>query len=158
MLRTAGYLSQTRALNGLAQLTIVPCALGEVADLDVKQLPVTRGMVDSTIMQSEWLETIQVANLDWLWPRLGGAGAPIHGVKIDVQGMEIEVVRGMLGLLRTYHPRLVIEFHRGVDRTILLDLIELVGYKRLAIPIEPLAGETSACYHDDRSYAFERLE
>jgi hypothetical protein len=50
---------------------------------------------------------------------------------------------------------LVVEVHRGVDRVLLLDLIETAGYSRQAMPIEPVAGEVESRYVDDRSYAFE---
>ncbi len=154
MLSTAGYLSQTRALNGLSQLMIMPYALGSVADLGVVQLPVTRGMIDSTISQGEWLESIQVANLDWLWPHLCGTKAQIHGIKIDVQGMEIEVLRGMTAILQRWQPKLVVEVHRGVDRATLLELVKACGYNQQAIPIEPLDDEIMPQYVDNRSYAF----
>jgi FkbM family methyltransferase len=154
MLSTAGYLSQTRALNGLSQLTIIPHGLGAVADLEVMQLPVTRGMIDSTIVKSKWLESILVANLDWLWPRLCGAEAQIHGVKIDVQGMEIDVLRGMTAILQRWQPRLVVEVHAGIDRAALLEIVKASGYSQQAVPIEPLEGETMPRYVDNRSYAF----
>jgi FkbM family methyltransferase len=152
---TAGYLAQTRAYNKLPQLTVLPYALGIAADLEVKQLPVTRGMVDSTIHQhGDWLETIHVARFDWLWPRIDSGQEQIDGVKIDVQGMEIEVVRGMVETLTQYKPQLVIEVHRGVDRLELLALLERIGYSPEAIPIEPVPGETVAQLVDDHSYAF----
>lgn len=153
-LSTVGYLSQTRLCNDLSQLIILPYALGVTADLEVKQLPTTRGMVDSTIQQGEWLETIHVAKLDWLWPRINGGQAQIQGVKIDVQGMEIDVLQGMLETLRLCQPRLVVEVHRGVDRAELLTLLESAGYSRYAIPVEPIQGEVEPQYVDDRSYAF----
>jgi hypothetical protein len=33
----------------------------------------------------------------------------IDGIKIDVQGMEIQVLTGMVGLLKTSKPKLVVE-------------------------------------------------
>lgn len=41
-----------------------------------------------------------VARFDWLWSRICGYNERIDGVKIDVQGMEIEVLQGMLETLR----------------------------------------------------------
>src|SRR5438445_1683194 len=48
MLATAGHLAHTRALNNLAQLSIIPCGLGSPEALEVGRLPVVRGMVDRT--------------------------------------------------------------------------------------------------------------
>jgi FkbM family methyltransferase len=159
MLSTVGYLSETRRYNHLSQLTVVPLALGAADHLAVQQLPTTRGMVDSTLGSIDgWLETLMTAKLDWLWPCISHDDPRIDGIKIDVQGMEIDVLLGMVDTLREHRPKLVIEIHRKVDRTIFLDIIETAGYCRLGIPIEPLPDETTARYYDDRSYAFERLE
>src|SRR5436190_11305500 len=39
MLATAGCLDRTRALNGLSQLTLIPCALGTPESVDLRTLP-----------------------------------------------------------------------------------------------------------------------
>jgi len=75
-------------------------------------------------------------------------------VKIDVQGMEIDVIAGMEGLLREFAPKLVIELHRGVERRRLLEALEVLGYDRRAEPIEPFGDEVEPQYLDDRSYHF----
>jgi len=43
--------------------------------------------------------------------------AAIDGVKIDVQGMELDVLSGMKRLLKTYYAKLIVELHPGVDET-----------------------------------------
>lgn len=154
MLSTAGYVSQTRRLNHFPQLTVLPLALAAPHSLELRQLPTTRGMVDSTIQGDEWKETILVTRLDWLWPLICGRQQQVDGIKIDVQGMEIEVLQGMPELLRTFKPKLVVEVHHGVDRSELLNLIEALGYTRRGVPIEPMEGEIEPLYLDDRSYAF----
>jgi len=155
MLSTAGYLTQTRALNQFSQLVVIPFALAAPDTLTTVRLPVVRGMVDSTLAgNAAWHETILVARLDWLWTRICGGDARVHGVKIDVQGMEIEVLRGMAELLTRARPKLVVEVHGGIDRTQLLDLIESVGYTRRGTPVEPVEGEVEPRYVDNHSYAF----
>jgi FkbM family methyltransferase len=165
MLTTAGYLTQTRRLNSFPHLIVLPFGLAAPETLEIKYLPVTRGMVDSTLEsgragdgetdKQKWKEAILVARFDWLWPHICGGDTQIDGVKIDVQGMEVNVLHGMLEMLRHHRPKLVVEVHRGVDRVLLLDLIETAGYSRQAMPIEPVAGEVESRYVDDRSYAFE---
>ena len=189
MMSTAGYVTQTRQLNNFPQLTVLPLGLAAPETLEMKQLPVTRGMVDSTLCKAEgrrqkaegrrqkaesgrqkaesrrqkgeeqavWQETIMVARLDWLWPRICGGREQIDGVKIDVQGMEVEVLNGMIETLRRQHPKLVVEVHHGVDRNQLLGLIESAGYSRQATPIEPFEGEVEPQYVNDRSYYFKAV-
>ena len=81
----------------------------------------------------------------------------IHGIKIDVQGMEIEVLRGMTAILQRWQPKLAIEVHAGVDRTTLLDLLKANGYSQLAVPIQPLADETAPRYVDNPTLRFPML-
>ena len=78
----------------------------------------------------------------------------IDGVKIDVQGMEIETLAGMRRTLMQWHPKLVIELHAGVSREQVLDVLRDVGYTRAAVPIEPVRDEETPLFLDDRSYAF----
>jgi hypothetical protein len=80
--------------------------------------------------------------------------ARIDGVKIDVQGMEIQVLEGMADLLKKYKPKLLVEVHRGVSRRKLLDMIDSVGYRPSGFAVEPLPGESEPIYADDRSYFF----
>ena len=152
---TAAHLIETCRANGLAQVTVVPAALGAPDQLALLRLPTIKGMADSTIALGAWPESLLVLRLDWLWPYLCGAVATVSGVKIDVQGMEIEVLRGMQEVLRRWRPRLVVEVHPGVSRPELLAVLEAAGYERQGIAIEAQPGEEhGALYIDDRSYEF----
>ena len=152
VVRTAGCVARTRDLNGLEQLTIVPLALGNEPDLRILKLPATRGMADSTLSGTHPTETICVISLDALWPSLGGSHTPIHGIKIDVQGMERQVVAGMREALCRFSPKLIIEFHRGVDRREILGLLASVGYSDQFEPVDDRAA--AGVLADDVSYVF----
>lgn len=151
---SAGCLVQTRVKNDLQQLTVVPFGLGGNEDLETLTLPCVRGMVDSTIERSDWLETFFVARLDWLWPSLCGENTTVDGIKIDVQGMEIDVLRGMTNILQTLKPKLIVELHKGVDRNEFLNLIESAGYSSEAIPVNEEQAGTVIRLLDDESYLF----
>ena len=150
---TADCIEQGRDLNHLGQIRVVNVALGAPPSLEIRQMPLTRGMADSTIAAAETV-AITVARFDWLWPLLNDDNDVVHGVKIDVQGMELDVLHGMRQMLRRWHPRLVVELHAGVNRMQLLSLLADVGYSTEAVPIEPAPGERHASFLDDRSYAF----
>lgn len=154
MLNTAGSVSQTRRANEYNQMIVIPFALANQREFAVNQLPTSRGMADSTLQSNDWHEMVIVTGLDWLWPHINRGDGRINGIKIDVQGMEIETVQGLTEILRTHKPKLVIEFHKGVDREEFLCLIESVGYSRNAKPIDPTGREKEAQFFDNRSYSF----
>jgi FkbM family methyltransferase len=154
MIATAGRLYETRGIGQLQNLYVIPIALGAPDEgLEIQHLPATRGMIDSGF-DGAASEMLVVARFDSAWPGICGGNPKIHGVKIDVQGMELSVLRGMRETLAKFRPKLVIELHRGVDRGAILELLASVGYPDPATPIEPISGETAPEYLDDHSYAF----
>ena len=89
-LTTAGCLARTRQVNHLAQLIVLPLALGAPESLAVDSLPTVRGMVDRTIQaDGTHVAAFLTARLDWAWEQLCGGQRRIDGIKIDVQGMEL---------------------------------------------------------------------
>jgi FkbM family methyltransferase len=150
VLVTAGCIARTREANRLTQLQIVPMGLSSESGIVPIRLPVYRGMADVNLTNARWSEPVLVAGFDGLWESLCEGNPGIHGVKIDVQGMEGAVLAGMAGTLRRWHPRLVIEFHAGVDRGAILDLLTACGYKRRPEGV----GAASMFIEDDKSYAF----
>jgi len=149
-LSTAGFLDETRVLNGLDQIAVVPFALGEPGDIRMVSVSVDRGMANHAFGGSR-SANIYVVSLDHFWTALGAP--PIHGIKVDVQGMERGVVLGMLALLRKWQPKLIIEFHAGVDRISILSSLATVGYQSAGVCLG--AGELHENrYEDDCSYLF----
>jgi FkbM family methyltransferase len=149
---TAGYLTRTRILNNLPQITVVPFGLGEAGDLRIVSVSVDRGMANHAFGGPHG-EDIYLIGLDQLWRTLGGH--PVHGVKIDVQGMELQTLTGMSATLAKHHPKLVIEFHAGIARQPILDLLGEIGYRLPGSPVEPQATVITTEYADNHSYAFE---
>lgn len=148
---TAGYLNRTCQLNRLDHATVVPLGLGNTGNFRAVVTPMSRGMANHHFGGSG-SETIYVVDLDRIWPTFGQSA--LHGVKIDVQGMELQVLEGMTRTLSDYQPKLVIEFHLGVDRDRVVTLLSSLGYRIPGEPLEPQADEKEAGYCDDRSYAF----
>lgn len=152
---SAGCVDRGRMLNGVRQLTVLPFGLGAPESFELRRVRITRGMADATLPDGAGDEAaIPVARFDWLWPTLDEGRPEIHGIKIDVQGMELEVLAGMRETLQRLRPRLVIELHSGVSRSDVLSLLRSLGYSPNALPIEPVAGEDAPQFVDNRSYAF----
>lgn len=156
VISTAGCLATTRIVNGLQQLTVVPLALGSGDTLKSLTLPTVRGMADSTLNAANALrETIYSISLDALWPSISGNDSAFHGVKIDVQGMELQVLLGMRNALLRWAPTVVVEFHAGVERREVLDFLAACGYSTKARPIQP--DNPVGLLADDASYVFRPL-
>jgi len=153
VLSTAGCIARTRELNGLVQLQIIPAGLSCCSAIESRYMPVIRGMADRTIPHNVWGERISVVSFDKAWNFLCEGDPVVHGVKIDVQGMEEEVIAGMRRMLNRYKPKVIVEFHAGVERRGVIDLLGGCGYRGLGEPIEPGAAGFSG-YADDKSYAF----
>lgn len=151
---TAQCICRTRELNGLRQLTVVPFGLHRHSEPGTQDLPVIRGMADSTIMTAKWTQRVTMASFDSLWPALCHGHQEIHGAKIDVQGMELDVLLGMKNSLVRWVPKLVVEFHRGVEREAVFRFLESCGYDTQWRPVDPSGPQET--FADDMSYAFER--
>jgi FkbM family methyltransferase len=150
VLATAGCIARTREANRLAQLQIVPMGLSSDPAIVSRLLPVDRGMADAGLAGASWNEQVLVTGFDGLWTSLCAGNPVVHGVKIDVQGMEGAALAGMADTLRQWHPKLVVEFHARVDRDAILDLLESCGYDRKPQSVDI----SSPSMEDDKSYTF----
>jgi FkbM family methyltransferase len=154
VLATAACVSRTRTDNNLAWLQVVPVGLGSATSVETKLLPLIRGMADGTIGRLGLMEPILISNFDDLAAGLLGESRRVDGVKIDVQGMELDVLLGMRQTLCAYRPKLIVEFHAGVNRAEILDLLQDCGYRKDGTPVEGCEDARVPAYADDRSYAF----
>src|ERR1019366_4695009 len=96
-LSSAGCLARTRLANRHWWWTICPLGLDQSPTLAVHELPLVRGMIDSQIApeSADGTERFLSVAYDAVWPGLAAGDPRIHGIKIDVQGMEIAVLEGM---------------------------------------------------------------
>ena len=74
------------------------------------------------------MTAIIAVGLDAIWDGIADGNPVVHGIKIDVQGMELDALRGMRRLLSRHRPKIVLEIHRDVPRDDVLALLESCGY------------------------------
>ncbi len=154
VLSTAAHLERTRLLNALPQLTILPLGLTNVEGVSVAEMPIVRGMAYEGALELGIGETMALTALDSVWASISGARERLDGVKIDVQGMELAVLQGMQETIRRWRPRVIVEFHGGVDRAPILDLLAACGYARRGSAIDAARDDGDTAYLDDCSYLF----
>lgn len=126
-----GLLASTAMLNGFDDLTTMCVAL-----LDRKPYPIELADEIGEIFpagNTQWttLDDIAPERVDW--------------IKIDVEGVELAVLKGGMRALRERHPKLIIEDHTRVypwckkhrTRQRMHDLLRGLGYSIESIPYEP---------------------
>ena len=151
VLATAACLERTARANHLDQLVALPFALSEAPRPVVSRFATERGMIDSQLPTDGRLEmtAIIAVGLDAIWDSIADGNPAIHGIKIDVQGMELDALRGMRRLLSRHRPKIVLEIHRDVPRDQVLALLEDCGY---LLDMEPI-DDTLGAFADPRSNA-----
>lgn len=154
MLSTAGYLYHTGRINDLSNLIVLPFALSANETMRCSKLLSVRGMIDSALTGEGNEETFLEVSFDYIWPLICKGNDNIDGIKIDVQGLELEVLRGMREWISKKHPKIALEFHRGVNRAEILTLLEECGYNLPGTLIGEEKSISQDHYHDDNNYAF----
>lgn len=141
-LPTAACLERTARANGFNQLVALPFALSEAPLPVVSRFATERGMIDSQLQANGQLEmtAIVAVGLDAIWEGISDGNLVVHGIKMDVQGMELDALRGMKRLLARCRPKIVLEIHRDVSRTDILALFESCGYMLDNEPIDDSLG------------------
>jgi FkbM family methyltransferase len=113
--RNVERLEQFKAANRLEQLTVFPGALSEAEGTATLRLPVTAGSSGWGSLLSPWEtgEEMEVTTwrLDDLVERFG-PGRPPKLLKIDVEGVEPEVVVGAARTLADFRPLVICEFNQ----------------------------------------------
>lgn len=137
-LSSAGCIARTRLANQFWWWTVCPLGLDDSTVISVQELPWVRGMIDSQVSlgEADGTERFLSAGLDMIWAGLSGGNDIVHGIKMDVQGMEISALEGMRALLTRHRPVLVLEIHAGVDRNRIIAILTAAGYSGKPLAIE----------------------
>lgn len=89
------------------------------------------GMVSTKPLENGIKEEVKITSLDRFV--LGNSIDRIDFIKIDVEGHELEAIRGMENALKTFEPVLLIEINADANEKKLLDFLQHLGYKKYFI-------------------------
>jgi FkbM family methyltransferase len=132
--RSFRKISENVRLNGFSHVRIRQLALGSKPGCATLVFPAdetARGSLESDIADQIRQEA-QVVSVDVEVDTLDNQvarGLPNPDfVKLDVEGLERDVLEGMTGMLTTRHPRLYIEMHGADDRRKLENLTSVTAF------------------------------
>lgn len=150
---TVACLRETRRLNQVDHVRVVPLGLADPHSTGHINVALERGMAAPLTRTTSHVSTVPIVCLDEVWDDLSERDTRVHGVKMDVQGMELQALRGMRSALMTHSPLLALEFHTGVDREAVASLLIECGYRLPGIPLTP-SSISRGHYLDDYVYVF----
>lgn len=101
------HLDENIGLNGMQNIRPFRIALSNHRGHAVMK-PENRGLMLQD-QEADSDSTAEMIPFDEFWPQLGWSRLDL--VKIDVEGAEIDILRGMEKVLEKYHPHLFVEIH-----------------------------------------------
>jgi len=146
---TCGALKETVGINNFTNVSIYCLALSNEQDFSIKSFKTSRGMLTNQDDSSNLM--IPLISLDSLFS-LYKVDRKIDGIKIDVDGQELNVLFGMEQLLRQYHPKLVIEVHDSTYNAV-NDFLNKLGYKNSSIIYKPFYANNSSVENSNIVYS-----
>lgn len=104
-------LEENVRLNSLENVTLRNRAVAEVSGEMKFEFPHHEPtLIGGPVLEGDSRDFFAV-EVDSLDDFLGEGGLPVHFIKIDVEGAEVEVLRGARRMLRAAHPYMMIELH-----------------------------------------------
>lgn len=116
-------------LNNLTNVKIYNTALGEFEgkiEINLSADSAYSSIKDLTRYKSSVTETVSIVPLDKIWAE--NKFPVIDAIKIDVEGAEIEVLKGALGLIEKNNPVILIEANDSEFLNKLVSFLEPLGY------------------------------
>lgn len=153
VLSTVACLRETSRLNQIDHLRVVPLGLGDPDNGGHMDVALERGMANPLSRTTSQVSTVTVACLDQVWDDVSDGDTRIHGIKMDVQGMELQALDGMRSVLMAHSPLVALELHTGVDREAVESLLRDCGYRVPGVPLDPSSKDPEE-YLDDHTYVF----
>ena len=84
----------------------------------------------------------------------GNVDESLDEIKVDVQGAESFVLRGLRETLAKHRPKLVVEYHDYADLEEFLSTLESVGYSRTGRDVDEPSNAPTSQLLNGRNYEF----
>jgi FkbM family methyltransferase len=123
---------------GIRNVILLQCAAaGSNSLTKVQEIPTSGKKYILNTSTASRLDTIKgepclTVTLDEIIP----IDVKVHLIKIDVEGNELDVLRGSKKILRRHHPKLIIEFVSGISDPDILEFLDALGYT-YSVPPQP---------------------
>jgi FkbM family methyltransferase len=121
LLANATMIERNAEANRLKNIAVVPAAVG---DRDGWASFSSESSLTGKVIKSGGSEVVPILSLD-AWLSETGERAP-DVIKMDIEGGEVEALRGMGGVLQEAKPTLIIELH--ATNADIADLLDEAGY------------------------------
>jgi len=144
---TCAALLQTIHINNFKNVSVYCLALGDESALSIKHFKTSRGMLTNEDDLSSL--GIPLISFDQIWA--SNTRDTINGIKIDVDGQELEVLIGMKTQLKEYHPKIILEVH-DLTYNLVNEFLIGLGYKKSLIINKPFYAKNSSVENSNILY------
>jgi FkbM family methyltransferase len=119
-------LRRNAALNGMSSVEVIEAAVGAADGQGTLRIPdlLLGARLDDSASDGDRQVVVQITSIDSALAR--GEIVPPDFVKIDAEGAEGDVLRGMAKTIRAHRPEILCELHETA--AIVLPLLESFGY------------------------------
>jgi FkbM family methyltransferase len=125
------YLERNIAVNELGGVRVCGLALADRTGTVTLEEPLIKSSINLDKAPGPHDIQVEMAIFDDWWE--ASQEGPPHTIKMDVEGAEFMVLRGMERTLRAHHPNLVIELHPGPSAPSVMAFLEGLNYRPIPI-------------------------
>lgn len=134
-LRNLDFLRRHVALNRCANVTIVPCAVGDEDGESVLETFSGASSTGSLNAAAQHGERVRVVSLD-SWTSENHV-SPVRVIKMDIEGFEVRALQGMRRILTTDRPKIFLATHSRELRQQCEIFLKGFGYRMRSISAKP---------------------
>ena len=136
------YLKKCKNLNNLNNVKIIEAAVAEKSGVCFFDLSINSSVGH---ISPEGKVEVKLISLDDF---ISGGAIPPEIIKIDVEGAELQVLKGSSYLLKKYHPKIFLATHGHSIHLSCIEFLQALGYKIISLI------KNKNIYESDELFAF----